>query len=86
VIGQAPAKAQRVVVRGRVASFQGNVLSITVKRGTTPVQVQITTSTKFIVGGKLVTAVPALAQNQLIVILATRQSDGSLVADTVGLR
>lgn len=84
-IGQAPAKGQRVVVRGTVASIAGNVITVTVKKNATPVQVQLAPTTSYIVGGKMAPAAPSFTTKERIVIVATRQSDGSLVATTVAV-
>lgn len=85
-IGQSAARSQRVIVRGTIASFTNTSLSITVQQGAAPVVVQLATTTRYIVKGTAATSAPAFAANQQVVVLATRQADGTLVANTVSIR
>ena len=82
-IGGKPAGAQHVHVNGQVANSSGTTLSITVHKNSAPVLVQLTSATTYVVNGKLTTTAPTFTANQRVTVIATRQSDGSIVAVTV---
>ena|SRR5437660_108638 len=86
VIGQPAAKPHHVEIHGTVASLQGTTLSVVVKNNAAPVQVQLTSTTQYVVkGAKPTTTAPTFTANQRVDIHATRQSDGSLLAVRVNL-